>query len=231
MDYITIFSSFCYKIIKKFQGETMKKTTIISFLAVLVFAPSAWADRWEGFEKRQTDHQIKHAQKRYFARPHQRRPVHRHHIHRPHHVVVHHLHPSAVHIRFGGLRYRYHNGTFYRPYRRGFRIVPAPIGAVLDTLPYGYTKVYINHRPYFRYNNIYYKPIRNRRYRVVKAPREYATNSCNTTYHYQIGDIALNLPIGAVEVFIDGRHYYEAEGHYFKRVRRNGRVVYEVVRI
>ena len=209
----------------------MKKTIIISFLAVLVFTPSVWADRWDGFDNRQTDHHIKKAQKRHFVRPNPRRPIHRPHKRRPHHVIVHHLHPSAVHIRYGGLRYRYHNGIFYRPYRRGFRIVPAPVGAVIHTLPHGYTKIYIKHRPYYRYNNVYYEPIRNRRYRVVEAPREYVTNSCSTVYQYQIGDIALNLPSGAVEVFIDGRRYYEAEGRYFKRVRRDGRVVYEVVNI
>jgi len=214
---------------KIFQGETMKKMIIISFLAVLVYVPSTWADRWDGFDKGQRDHRIKKAQKKHVIKPHIRRPVtHRPHKRRP---IVHHLHPSASHVRYGGLKYRYHNGIFYRPHRRGYRIVPAPIGAIIHALPIGYTKIFIKHRPYYRYNNVYYEPIRNNGYRVVEAPREYVTNSYDVTYQYQVGDIALNLPNGAVEVFINGRRYYEAEGRYFKRVRQDGRVVYEVVNI
>lgn len=167
-----------------------------------------------------------------------RRPYISHHIPRPHRVVLHHrpghrvhrLHRNAFHFILGGLSYHYYSGAFYRPYQGGYRIVGAPIGAVIYTLPRGYIRVFINNRNYYMYENIYYLRDRNRGYRVVETPTTYTTTvPNNTTYQYQYGDVALNLPAGAVEVIIDGTHYYEYGNQYFRPSRRDGQTIYTVV--
>ena len=177
--------------------------------------------------------------RRHYIRPH--RVVHRRvtHIRRPHYVSLHHrighriptLHRNAIRLSVGGLGYRYRNGAFYRPYRSGFRVVSAPIGAIVHTLPTGYMSVRLNERNYYRYEDTYYER-RGRGYCVVETPTACSTSSqVDTMYRYQTGDVALNLPVGAVEVIIDGRRYYEADGQYFLKSYRDGRTSYEVVEV
>lgn len=231
----------------------MKKAVILSLLATLVFASSAQADRWEDRQIKRNNHQtkqIKRVDKRHYVRP-QRRVIHRPHrtttyTRRPNHVGlnhrmghrIHRLHRNAFRLSVGGLGYHYQGGAFYRPYRGGFRVVLAPIGAIIHTLPTGYVSMHINNRNYYRYEDTYYEP-RGTSYCVVETPTQYvqsASNSCGTnnyqtSYQYQIGDIAYNLPDGAMEVIIDGRSYFEADGRYFLRSWRDGINVYEVVRL
>jgi hypothetical protein len=223
----------------------MKKRVILSLLAALVFASSVEADRWEGRHIKRHNHQINHIKRvdRHYIRPHRRvihRPFRRPMVRRPHYVTlghrlghrIHRLHRNSFALSVGGLGYHYSGGAFYRPYRSGFRVVNAPIGAIVHTLPVGYVNLHINNQNYYRYEDTYYEP-RGRGYCVVEAPTrcETASNNYDTNYQYQIGDIALNLPSGAVEVIVDGRSYYEADGQYFLRAFRDGKNVYEVVRI
>ena len=167
-----------------------------------------------------------------------RRPYISHQIRRPYPVRLHHrpghrvhrLHRNAFHFMLGGLSYHYYSGAFYRPYQSGYRIVVAPIGAVVYTLPHGCVRVFSNNRNYYMYENIYYLRNANRGYRVVEAPATYETTvQNNTPYQYQYGDVALNLPVGAVEVIIDGTHYYEYGNQYFRPSRRDGQTIYTVV--
>ncbi len=179
--------------------------------------------------------------KRHIVRPKKRYPKRSyisHHIRRPHHVVKHHrpgyrvkrLHRNAFHFILGGMNYHYHSGAFYKPYRSGYRIVGAPIGAVIYSLPHGHIRVFMNNRNYYMYENVYYVRQPNRGYRVVETPTTYTTTVPNNTiYQYNIGDVALNLPVGAVEVIIDGRHYFEYGDRYFKPLRRDGQTIYTVV--
>ena len=214
----------------------MKKVIILSSLALLLLSSSANAHRWEHKEH-------KHNVKKMIDRPHKRHPhrPYKSHIHRPHHKIANHrrpgyrvkqLHRDSFHFVLGGLSYHYLSGAFYRPYNNGYRVVRAPIGAFIYNLPYGYTKIHINNRNYYRYENIYYERDFDRRgYRVIDAPTYIsdASNNYDTSYRYQVGDVALNLPSGAIEVIIDGIHYYEAEGKYFLPSRQNGKTVYTVV--
>jgi hypothetical protein len=217
----------------------MKRVVILSLLVTLVFVSSAQADRWEERQIKRHNHQIKHIKRvdnRHHIRPH-RSVIHRPyrtHIRLPHHVSlnhrmghrIHRLHRNAFRLSVGGLGYHYHGGAFYRPYRSGFRVVMAPVGAIIHTLPVGYVSVRLNNRNYYRYEDTYYEP-RGTDYCVVESPTQYV----QTNYRYQVGDVAINLPAGAMEVIIDGRSYYEADGQYFLRSWRDGRNVYEVVNI
>lgn len=181
--------------------------------------------------------------KRHIVRPKKRypnRPYISHHIRRPYHVVKHrrpgyrinHLHRNAFHFMLGGLSYHYYSGAFYRPYRGGYRVVGAPIGAVVYTLPHGHIRVFINNRHYYMYENTYYLRNSDRGYRVVETPISYTSTTPEyRQYQYQHGDVALNLPAGAVEVIIDGVHYFEYGDQYFRPSQQNGQTIYTVVDI
>jgi hypothetical protein len=218
----------------------MKKIISISVLTVLL-ATSAFGAY---LDDRRNHHRVykkstKHYVNRRYVRPH--RVVHRRvtHVRRPHYISLNHrvghrvptLRRNALRLSVGGVGYRYRNGAFYRPYRSGFRVVSAPIGAVIHTLPVGYMRVRVNDRNYYRYEDTYYER-RNQGYCVVETPTVCSNSSqIDTMYRYQVGDVALNLPSGAVEVIIDGKRYYEADGQYFLKTYTNGKNAYRVVEV
>jgi hypothetical protein len=73
---------------------------------------------------------------------------------------------GQVRIAIGGTRYHYYNGMFFRPYRPGYIVVSAPIGAHVGTLSFA-----IGPRSYFYVNSTYYlwnPPTRD--YVVVEEP-------------------------------------------------------------
>ena len=219
----------------------MRKVITVSVLA-MVLASSAFGAY---IEDRRVHHKVyknpnrHYVQQHRYVRPH--RVVHRRitHIRRPHYVSLHHrighriptLRRNAIRLSVGGLGYRYRNGAFYRPYRSGFRVVSAPIGAVIHTLPVGHMRVRLNDQNYYRYEGTYYEK-RDQGYCVVETPTVCSSSSqIDTMYRYQLGDVALNLPAGAVEVIIDGKRYYESDGQYFLKTYTNGKNSYKVVEV
>ncbi|MCH9812564.1 MAG: hypothetical protein K0U47_01310 [Epsilonproteobacteria bacterium] len=224
----------------------MQKMVVLSSLAVLLFASTLYAET----QHRKLVKTPKYHTAKKVYRPAKHKVVQhtdKKHIHpnryRPKATIVKHYRPghrvkrlqsNAFHFVLGGLTYHYVSGVFYRPYHSGYTVVHAPVGALVYTLPHGYTKVYINNRHYYHYNDVYYSWDRRRKgYCVVDVPSTYCASTASYNvphYHYQLGDIAHNLPAGAVRVVIDGRHYWEAEGVYFKSKKRNGRIIYKVVK-
>ena len=57
-----------------------------------------------------------------------------------------------------GNRYHYREGRFYRPSLFGFIIVAPPIGAIVTTLPFGYSTIVVGGMRYYRHGNVYYQP-------------------------------------------------------------------------
>ncbi len=222
----------------------MRKIVALSSLVILLFQSTIYADR---LEHRKHGYIKQHKQKSHHKAVNQSHRDSRHigayknshrpksHTRRPHQSAVNHrighrvkhLHRSATFFTFSGIGYGYANGIFYRPYNNWYSVVRAPIGAVIHDLPYGYTTIYTNNQNYYRYNDIYYERNLNRGYRVVEPPRRDITH--NSIYRYQVGDVALNLPVGAVEIIIDGRHYFKHEGEYFLPSRRGNKTIYTVV--
>lgn len=86
-------------------------------------------------------------------------------------VHVRELPPGHITVHVGKSSYRYNRGIFYRPERRGYIVVRAPIGARVRSLPAGYISFYIGVNRYFYVNSAYYlwdPPARE--YIVVNAP-------------------------------------------------------------
>lgn len=58
----------------------------------------------------------------------------------------------------GGLEYFFFDGFFYRPYRNEYRLVDAPIGAIVLSLPPLHFSFIWNGLTYFVSGNTYYRP-------------------------------------------------------------------------
>ena len=135
--------------------------------------------------KQQNVRQEYRQSKRYSnVRDRQVRPVNRPYVERrivrPQRIIpqnrrvghrVNTLHRDAYRFRHAGLNYRYRSGVFYRPYTHGYRVVSAPIGALILTLPIGYSTLSYNHQNYYHYNDVYYRQDRGvHGYRGVERP-------------------------------------------------------------
>ena len=117
-----------------------------------------------------------------------------------------------VTLTVGTRPYYYHRGVFYRPYRRGFVVVPAPFGAMIRLPPPGHVMVLVENDPYAYYGGVFYAP-RAGRYAVVRPP---------------IGAFVRRLPPSAVTRRVAGVEYKEYAGAYYRPAIRDGRRGFEV---
>ena len=72
-------------------------------------------------------------------------------------------------IRFGSHNYGFHNGLYYRSYNNRFRVVSAPIGIVVNSIPSSRHRFIHGGIDYFYSHGTYYRSIGNR-YQVVRPP-------------------------------------------------------------
>jgi hypothetical protein len=74
-------------------------------------------------------------------------------------------------VYVSGHRYFYSGGYFYRGGRWGYAMIPAPIGARIRVLPYGFLTFNIGAVPYYYYGGVYYEYIPDQNvYVVVQKP-------------------------------------------------------------
>jgi hypothetical protein len=76
---------------------------------------------------------------------------------------------GSIAIQVGNFSFQYNNGVYYRPTTNGYVVAPAPRGAIIQTLPPGYTQVVSNGYVYYCYNNVYYRQAPNG-YIVTEPP-------------------------------------------------------------
>lgn len=121
-------------------------------------------------------------------------------------------------IRFGGLGYRFYDGTFYRPYNSSFMVVAPPIGIFINVLPFGYRRIVVNDYPYYYYNGTYYdQDYDNNGYKVVAPP---------------VGAVVESIPPGYEKITIDGETYYKIDDVQYKPVvQDNGEIWYQVIKV
>lgn len=117
-----------------------------------------------------------------------------------------------VSVVVGTRPYYYHRGIFYRPYRRGYVVVPAPMGAWVPMYPPGSVIVLVENDPFRYYRGVFYEP-RDGRYVVVRPP---------------IGAFVRSVPETAVMRRVDGVEYKEYAGTYYRPAIRDGRRGYQV---
>jgi len=92
-----------------------------------------------------------------------------------------------------GREYRYHSGRFYQRGFFGFYFgIPAPIGVVVDILPFGYRTIIVGHARYYCYNNVYYTDSPGG-YVVVPAPAvNYSSSPVSVTSSR--ATVVINVP-------------------------------------
>ena len=71
-------------------------------------------------------------------------------------VVVGAVPRGAQPVRYGGARYWYHGGVWYRPEGPGFLVIAPPVGIVVDVLPPYYAAVAAGGVQYYYANDTYY---------------------------------------------------------------------------
>lgn len=117
-----------------------------------------------------------------------------------------------VSVTVGTMPYYYYRGIFYRPYRWGYVVVPAPIGAWVMAPPPGHVMVMVENDPFHYYRGVFYAP-RAGRYVVVRPP---------------LGAFVRTLPAYATARRIDGVEYKEYAGTYYRPAIQDGRRGYQV---
>ncbi|MDI9879838.1 DUF6515 family protein [Flectobacillus longus] len=118
-------------------------------------------------------------------------------------------------INFGGIRFAYHQGVFYKPYNSEYVVCQAPVGIRVNVLPRDYRRVVIRNVDYYYYNGTYYRPYGNE-YATVAPP---------------IGALVESIPGGYEKLMINGETYYVVDGIQYRAVLNRGEIWYEVIKI
>ena len=78
---------------------------------------------------------------------------------------------AAEKVRLGNRNLYMHKGVFYKKVRRGFEVVPAPVGLRVRRVPTNARRMDIGRDTYYVANGTYYLDLpRNRRFEIVPAP-------------------------------------------------------------
>jgi hypothetical protein len=119
---------------------------------------------------------------------------------------------TAIVVSVANQQYRYNEGVWYVPSGGQYKVVPAPVGATVATLPSG--AVAVGENDYY-YAGAYYQKTSNG-YTVV-AP--------------QAGTVVQNLPPGGEEVTVGDQKYVKFGNTYYQPIEENGQPKYEVVEV
>lgn len=132
--------------------------------------------------------------------------------------------PNALFsIVFGGGKFYYGAGLFYRQAPEGYVVVPAPIGAIVYTIPNNCNRVVIDGDSYFVYDGVYYRRVA-MGYQVVQPPApvvlEPATVVANPAGNQGPESFTVNVPNysgGYVPVTIkrSGTGFIGPQGEYY----------------
>ncbi len=160
--------------------------------------------------------------------------VYHNHFHPVHAYVYHPYHPyywghnwhplgffaaslatDAFLFSIANQQYYYDDGVYYQPYSGGYTVVPAPIGALVGSLPPGYETTMVGNDTYFYYGGVFYI-YTGSGYQVVAAP---------------IGAVVTQIPDGAVQQDIDGQTYLVYNNTYYQPISQDGQDAYEVVQV
>ncbi|RUT77929.1 DUF6515 family protein [Ancylomarina longa] len=122
---------------------------------------------------------------------------------------------SAHSFRYNKKAYYRSNGVFYARSGRGYKIIAAPIGFRLRTLPSKHVRILVHGTSYFYHYGTFYITQGNE-YVVVLPP---------------VGLQVDDLPDGYQIIKNNGVRFYVVDGVYYKKVYlRNGHTVFEVVK-
>jgi hypothetical protein len=120
---------------------------------------------------------------------------------------------DAIYFSFNNQRYYYDDGCYYLPSNGGYSVVPAPIGAMVGSLPDGYETTMVGNDTFYYFGGAFYIQT-DQGYQVVAAPP---------------GAVITQLPVGAVDQQINGQDLLVYNNVYYSPISENGQDAYEVV--
>lgn len=120
---------------------------------------------------------------------------------------------GAISLMLDNHSYRYDQGVYYQPYNNGYRVIPAPEGATIGSLPDGYTTVPLGNETFYYFAGTFYDRTANG-YTVIDAPA---------------GAIVYDLPEGCTELKIGNITYLQFNETVFQPIVIDGENAYEVV--
>ncbi len=120
---------------------------------------------------------------------------------------------DAIFFNLNNQRYYYDDGCYYLPSNGGYSVVPAPIGAVISSLPDGYETTMVGNDTYYYFGGVFYVDTGNG-YQVVAAPP---------------GAVITQLPTGAVDQQVNGQDLLVYNNVYYSPISQDGQDAYEVV--
>ena len=111
------------------------------------------------------------------------------------------------------MQYHYDSGVYYVEESNGYKVVPAPVGALVSSLPDGYVRLAVSGTTYYYYGGAFYISSSGK-YKVVTAPA---------------GAVVTHLPEGTEEVTLNGQKYVTYNGTYYEPISQDGKDAYIVV--
>ena len=122
--------------------------------------------------------------------------------------------PYALRFYIDGSNYYDSDGIYFKQENDKYKVVPAPLGLKVKTLPKGSQEFTVDGNHYFYYFGTYYAP-RDGKYEVVEPP---------------IGAEVDSIPDGYDKVMIDGQTYFSLNGVQYKAVLRDNVIWYQVIK-
>ena len=123
---------------------------------------------------------------------------------------------TAIIVSVENQKYHYDNGVYCAPSNGGYRVVAAPIGATVATVPLNTQTVIVNETTNnYYYGGTYYE----------KGEKGY------TVVPPTAGVIVESLPEGGTEIKLGDQTYVKIGETYYQPVQKDGKDVYEIANV
>jgi hypothetical protein len=122
--------------------------------------------------------------------------------------------PYTLRFYLDGSNYYDSDGIYFKKEKDKYKVVPAPIGVKVKTLPKGSLEFTLEGKQYYYYFGTYYIPV-DGKYEVVQPP---------------IGAEVDSIPDGYEKVTIDGQTYFTLNGVQYKAIMRDNVIWYRVIK-
>ncbi len=138
---------------------------------------------------------------------------------------------TSISLSVGNRHVWFHLGTFFEHYERGYRVVRAPVGLSMITLPPGYRRMVIGGNTYFYLEGNYYLYDGRLNHYVVVEPPNVINEPVVYDGEYHPGEVYSRLPLGARPIEINGIQYFKYQTLYFLPQVIDGEVSYLALRL
>lgn len=135
---------------------------------------------------------------------------------------------------FNGYWYYYYDGVFYQPFQNNYKVVNAPLGAIVYELPTYYKVIKINDQKYFVADGVFYKKIMDSQgkkgYQICGINGNLNSNTPVNVPTFQMGDKFNQIPENSHKVILNNKIYWVSpDGNYYEEIKEGSSVFYRLV--